>query len=547
MLLQLNGISKSYGGTPILSGVSMKIERGERIGLIGVNGAGKSTLLQMIAGDLPYDQGEIYLAKGAKMGFLRQNSGLCLESSIEDEMLSVFEDILQTEKELRELERQMGDPALLADTRSYEALLSRYATKSDWFLEHGGYEVESKIRGVLHGMGLGNIPQDTRIDQLSGGQKTRLALAKLLLAEPDLLILDEPTNHLDFTALAWLEEYLRAYAGAILVVSHDRYFLDGLVTSLYEVERAQVQRYEGNYSSFLREKERNRELHAKRYAMQQEQIASMEEYVERHIVRATSAKSAKNKRKQLERLERIDKPLGELQRTKLSLGVGKTSHKNVLQVRDASIGYGNGPEYKPLLENISFQLSRGEKVALIGPNGIGKSTLLKSIIGELTPDSGEIIWGKEVKIGYYDQEQASLQPHATILHEVWSPFPQLEESKIRRVLGNFLFSKEDVFKKIASLSGGEKARVALAKLVLAEANVMVLDEPTNHLDLSSKEGLESALSQYEGTLLFISHDRYFLNKLADKIVELHSDRAMVYEGNYEDYMEARKREQLFQQ
>lgn len=547
MLLQLNGISKSLGGTPILSGVSMKIERGERIGLIGVNGAGKSTLLQMIAGDLPYDQGEIYLAKGAKMGYLRQNSGLCLENSIEDEMLSVFEDILQTEKELRELERQMGDPVLMADTHSYEALLSRYATKSDWFLEYGGYEVDSKIRGVLHGMGLGNIPQDTRIDQLSGGQKTRLALAKLLLAEPDLLILDEPTNHLDFTALAWLEEYLRSYTGAILVVSHDRYFLDGLVTSLYEVERSQVQRYKGNYSSFLREKERNRELHAKKYAMQQEQIASMEEYVERHIVRATSAKSAKNKRKQLERLERIDKPLGELQRTKLTLGVGKTSHKDVLQVRNASIGYGNGPEYKPLLENISFQLSRGEKVALIGPNGIGKSTLLKSIIGELTPDSGEIIWGKEVKIGYYDQEQASLQPHATILNEVWSQFPQLEESKIRRVLGNFLFSKEDVFKKIASLSGGEKARVALAKLVLEEANVMVLDEPTNHLDLSSKEGLESALSQYEGTLLFISHDRYFLNKLADKIVELHSDRAMVYEGNYEDYMEARKREQLFQQ
>ncbi|MGG4492641.1 ABC-F family ATP-binding cassette domain-containing protein [Brevibacillus reuszeri] len=547
MLLQLNGISKSYGGTPILSGVSMKIERGERIGLIGVNGAGKSTLLQIIAGDLSYDQGDIYLAKGAKMGYLRQNSGLCLEKSMKDELLSVFKDMLQTEKELRELEEQMGDPALMEDKRSYEALLSRYATKADWFLEHGGYEIESKIRGVLHGMGLGNIPQDTRIHRLSGGQKTRLALAKLLLAEPDLLILDEPTNHLDFTALAWLEEYLRAYAGAILVVSHDRYFLDGLVTSLYEVERAQVQRYKGNYSSYLREKERNRELHAKKYAMQQEQIAKMEEYVERHIVRATSAKSAKNKRKQLERLERFDKPLGDLQRTKLSLGVGKASHKDVLQVRNAAIGYENGSEYKSLLENISFQLSRGEKVALIGPNGIGKSTLLKSIIGVVIPGSGEIIWGKEVKIGYYDQEQASLQPHATILNEVWSQFPLLEESKIRRVLGNFLFSGEDVFKKIASLSGGEKARVALAKLVLAEANVMVLDEPTNHLDLSSKEGLESALSHYEGTLLFISHDRYFLNKLADKIVELHANCAKVYEGNYEDYMEAKKQEQLFRQ
>ncbi|KQL46397.1 multidrug ABC transporter ATP-binding protein [Brevibacillus choshinensis] len=541
MLLQLNEISKSYGGTPMLSGVSMKIETSERIGLIGVNGAGKSTLLQIIAGELPYDRGDVYLAKGAKIGYLRQNSGLELDNTIGKEMRGVFTDMLQVEKELRELEGQMSDPAWMADAKKYEETMRRYAAKADWFLQNGGYEIEAKIRGILHGMGFGSFSQDTPIHTLSGGQKTRLALAKTLLSEPDLLILDEPTNHLDFETLTWLEGYLRSYPGAILVVSHDRYFLDSLVTVIYELERNEARRYTGNYSKYVIEKEKNREIHAKKYAMQQEQIAKMEEYVERHIVRATSAKSAKNKRKQLDRLERIDKPLGDLKRTKLSFDIGKTSHKEVLQVRDLEICFGESNDRKPLLKNISFQLRRGEKVALIGPNGIGKSTLLKTIIGEFLPDSGEVVWGKEVTTGYYDQEQSSLQLHATILDEVWSHFPQIEEARIRRVLGNFLFSGEDVIKKIASLSGGEKARVALSKLMLAEANVMVLDEPTNHLDLSSKEVLESTLTKYEGTLLFISHDRYFLNKLADKIVELHSDGAIVYEGNYESYVESKKR------
>ncbi|AQZ47638.1 putative ABC transporter ATP-binding protein YdiF [Paenibacillus larvae subsp. larvae] len=493
MLVQLNDISKSYSGDPILSNISMKIKIGDRIGLVGVNGAGKSTLLKIIAGDIPYDNGELYIGKETKIGYLRQNSGLQIDNTIWNEMLSVFTDLLQVEKELRKLERIMSEPSLMADSGKYEKTMIRYSTKSDWFMEHGGYEIEAKIRGVLHGMGFGNFPQDTPIHKLSGGQKTRLALAKILLEQPDLLMLDEPTNHLDFTTLAWLEGYLRAYPGTILVVSHDRYFLNSLVTVIYEIERTEARRYTGNYSKYVENKEKNREILAKKYSMQQEQIVKMEDYIQRNIAMATSAKSAKNKRKQLERIERIDKPLRDLKRTQMSFSLEKTSHKEVLQVRDVNIYFGVDNERKPLLKNISFQLRRGEKVALVGPNGVGKSTLLKTLIDDYKPDSGVITWGNGVTIGYHDQEQSTLHPNNTILDEVWGMFPHIEEARIRTVLGNFLFTGEDVFKKISSLSGGEKARVALSKLMLQKANVLIMDEPTNHLDLFSKEVLESAL------------------------------------------------------
>ncbi|MFF2754116.1 ABC-F family ATP-binding cassette domain-containing protein [Psychrobacillus sp. NPDC058041] len=537
MLIQLNSISKSYSGDPILSNISMKIESGDRIGLVGVNGAGKSTLLKIIAGDIPYEDGEIYIGKETKIGYLRQNSGLQMDNTIWNEMLSVFADLLHVEKELRELERMMGEPSLVTDPENYEKTMNRYATKSDWFMDHGGYEIEAKIRGVLQGIGFGDFSHDTLIDKLSGGQKTRLALAKILLEQPDLLMLDEPTNHLDFTTLAWLEGYLRSYPGTILVVSHDRYFLDSLVTVIYEVERTEARRYTGNYSKYVESKEKNREILAKKYSIQQEQTAKMEDYIRRNITMATSSKSAKNKRKQLERIERIDKPLKNLKRAQMSFSIEKTSHKEVLRVRDINIYFGVDNERKPLLNNISFQLSRGEKVALIGPNGIGKSTLLKTLIDEYKPDSGVITWGNGVTIGYYDQEQSTLNPNNTILDEVWSMFPHIEEARIRTVLGNFLFTGEDVFKKISSLSGGEKARVALSKLMLQEANVLIIDEPTNHLDLYSKEVLETALMNYEGTLFFISHDRYFLNKLANKMLELTSTGTIVYNGNYDDYVE----------
>ncbi|MVP01439.1 ABC-F family ATP-binding cassette domain-containing protein [Paenibacillus lutrae] len=534
MLLQVNGIGKSYGVSAVLSNITLQIEDRERIGLVGVNGAGKSTLLQIIAGDLSYDEGEIFKAKDTRIGYLRQNSGLQTDKTIAEEMRSVFTALFAVEAELRNLERQMADPKLANDPKAYEATMNRYSARSEYFREQGGYETEAKIRGILHGMGFGDFPPDTLVETLSGGQKTRLALAKMLLEEPDLLLLDEPTNHLDIRTLTWLESYLRGYPGAILVVSHDRYFLDSLVTAIYEIERTSSRRYTGNYSRFVDLKAADYEIRMKHYEKQQEEISRMEEFVQRNIVRATTTKRAQSRRKALERMDRIDKPLGDLKRASFSFQIDQTSGKEVLQVKDVGITVGEG---KKLLRNVSFDLRRGETAALIGPNGVGKTTLLKALIGKYSPDAGTIRWGTNVKIGFYDQEQTTLNPQQTILEEVWNTFPSIEEARIRSVLGNFLFTGEDVFKKISSLSGGEKARVALAKLMLLNANMLILDEPTNHLDLYSKEVLESALLDYEGTLLFISHDRYFLNKMAESMLELEPGGVTHYLGNYDDYTE----------
>lgn len=535
MLLQVNNISKSYGVETVLSNISMKIDPGERIGLVGVNGAGKSTLLKIIAKEIPYDSGELYLGKETKIGYLRQNSGLNLENTIECEMRSVFSDLIQTEQELRSLEMKMGDPIAMNDPEEYEKTMDRYTEKSEWFMQNGGYEFEAKIRSILNGMGFAETSTETIIDHLSGGQKTRLALAKILLQQPNLLILDEPTNHLDFATLAWLEGYLQSYSGAILVVSHDRYFLDSLVTVIYEIERTTATRYTGNYSKFVETKEKEQELQEKKYIAQQNQIEQMEDYVRRNIAGATSSKSAKNKRKQLERLERVEKPTEELKRTSMSFSVKAASHKEVLQVEDVAVDIVVEDHKKPLLKNINFQLFRGDKVALIGANGIGKSTLVKTLLGEYMQEEGTVNWGNQVEIGYYDQEQDNLQPQNTILDEVWGDFPHIDEPQVRAVLGNFLFTGEDVFKPISALSGGEKARVALSKLMLKKPNVLVMDEPTNHLDLFSKGILEDAIEHYEGTLFFISHDRYFLNKLAGKVLELTPTGAYMHHGNYDDY------------
>ncbi|MDQ1911614.1 ABC-F type ribosomal protection protein [Paenibacillus sp. GD4] len=537
MLLQVSGITKSYGVNTVLSNISLQIEPRERIGLVGVNGAGKSTLLQIIAGEMSYDSGDIFKAKETKIGYLKQNSGLHSDRSIEAEMRSVFAHLLDTEAELRKLEEQMADPAVLADEKKYEETMGRYAARSEWFREQGGYEMEAKIRGVLHGMGFGDFDPATPVNTLSGGQKTRLALAKMLLQAPDLLMLDEPTNHLDIATLTWLEGYLRSYSGAILVVSHDRYFLDALVGAIYEIERTTSRRYTGNYSRYVEIKEANYEVELKHYEKQQEEIAKLEDFIQRNIVRASTTKRAQSRRKMLEKMDRIDKPLGDLKRASFAFEVEQMTGRDVLQLEHVAVGY---EEHKPLSRNISFELKRGETAALIGPNGIGKSTLLKALIGRLEPQAGSIRWGANVKIGYYDQEQTGLNPQNTILDEVWSAFPHVEEARIRSVLGNFLFSGEDVFKKISSLSGGEKARVSLAKLMLEKANVLILDEPTNHLDLYSKEVLESALIDYEGTLLFISHDRYFLNKMAERMLELSPQGVSAYFGNYDDYVEKKQ-------
>lgn len=539
MLLQASGITKLYGITPILQGINLQVNEKERVGLVGVNGAGKSTLLQILAGELSHDSGQIHKAKETTVGYLAQNSGLQSERSIQEEMLAVFEPLLETETELRRLEALIADPASAEDGKKYDELLERYAVRSDWFKEHGGYEMDTRIRSVLHGMGFGDFPPDTPISTLSGGQKTRLALARILLQAPDLLMLDEPTNHLDIETLTWLEDYLRSYPGGILVVSHDRYFLDRLVTAIVEIERHQSRRYTGNYSRYVDLKAAEYESRLKQYEKQQGEIAKMEEFIQRNIVRASTTKRAQSRRKALDKMDRIDRPLGDLKKASFSFEPSFMSGREVLQVRSVAVAFDEGR--KPLFSGASFELRRGDTAALIGPNGIGKSTLLQCLTGTREPSAGAVNWGAKVKIGYYDQEQTALNPANTVLEELWSEYPMLEEARIRTVLGNFLFSGEDVLKKVSALSGGEKARVALSKLMLRGANMLILDEPTNHLDLVSREVLESALIDFEGTLLFISHDRYFLNKMAERVLELSPEGITAYLGNYDDYI-AKKNE-----
>lgn len=535
MLLQVSNITKSYGIEPILSNINLQVLERDKIGLVGVNGAGKSTLLKIIAGEISFDSGQIHKAKETKIGYLAQNSGLQTTSSIIEEMQGVFSHLYAVEKELRELELLIADPKLHDDEKRYNEVLEKYAQRSDWFKANGGFEINTKINSVLHGMGFGEFDLNTPISSLSGGQKTRLALAKILLQAPDLLMLDEPTNHLDIETLTWLESYLRAYNGAILVVSHDRYFLDAMTTTIVEIERHQAKRYTGNYSRFLEIKAAEYEIQMKHFEKQQDEIARMEQFIQKNIVRASTTKRAQSRRKTLEKMDRMDRPQGDLKRASFSFEIERMSGKDVLQVNHLSVQFPNSA--KPLFADISFALQRGEMVALVGPNGIGKSTLLKALVNQLTPTTGTIQFGSHVKLGYYDQEHTILNSNNTVLEEVWSAYPHMDEVRIRTTLGNFLFSGEDVLKKISALSGGEKARVSLSKLMLAQANLLILDEPTNHLDLYSKEVLEAALMDYEGTLLFISHDRYFLNKMAERIIELSPEGANYFLGNYDDMLE----------
>jgi ATP-binding cassette subfamily F protein 3 len=537
MLLQCSGISKSYGTDVILSRIDLQIQENDRIGLVGVNGAGKSTLLKILAGELAPDSGQLYIAKEARIGYLAQNSGLDLQGRLYDELRSVYRPLLEMEEELRRMERKMADPAFLERKREAEQLMQRYAELSDRFRAAGGFEIDANVRAMMHGMGFGDFDPDTPIAALSGGQKTRLALARLLLQAPDLLMLDEPTNYLDIPTLTWLESYLRAYRGAVLVVSHDRYFLDAVAHAIVEIERHEARRYTGIYSKYIETKAHNYEIELKHYEKQQEEIMRMEDFIRRNLARASTTKRAQSRRKALERMERLERPAGDPKRASFAFAIDRMSGKDVLSVSGIRKSF---PGKGDVLRDINFELKRGQSVALIGPNGAGKSTLLKILTGRESADAGTFRWGTNVKIGYYDQEQTELDETQTVLEEVWRAYPHLEEVRIRTVLGNFLFSGEDVKKKIGSLSGGEKARVSLAKLMLLGANVLVLDEPTNHLDLYSKEVLESALLEYEGTLLFISHDRYFLNKMADTILELSPDGLHYFLGNYDDYVEKKK-------
>lgn len=536
IVLQVNQLTKSFLADEILSGVKLEVQHRDRVALVGRNGAGKSTLLKIIAGQMSYDSGDIIIPKGIQIGYLEQHAGLNSTLTIWNEMMTIFESLLAQEQLLRSLEQQMADPTVYENPTMYAKVMSEYDQLQHTFKDAGGYQYESDIRSVLHGMQFYSEDYDKPISSLSGGQRTRLALAKLLLSKPDLLILDEPTNHLDIETLSWLESYLKGYEGAILIVSHDRYFLDQVVSIVYEVSRHRVTKYPGNYSAYLDEKAKNYERDVKLYERQQDEKAKLEDFIQKNIARASTTKMAQSRRKMLERTEWMESPDGDEKSASFGFSIERQSGNDVLSVDELTIGYND----RTISSGINLRTFREDRIALVGPNGVGKSTLLKTIVKDLAPLAGSIRYGTNVQIGYYDQEQAKLSSNKSVLKELWDEWPLMNEKDIRTVLGRFLFSGEDVDKAVSSLSGGEKARLALAKLMMQKANFLILDEPTNHLDLDSKEVLENALIDYPGTLLFVSHDRYFINRIATKVVELSGTGSFEYLGDYDYYIEKKQ-------
>lgn len=536
IVLQVNQLTKSFLADEILSGVKLEVQHRDRVALVGRNGAGKSTLLKIIAGQMSYDSGDIIIPKDIQIGYLEQHAGLNSTLTIWNEMMTIFESLLAQEQLLRSLEQQMADPTVYENPTMYAKVMSEYDQLQHTFKDAGGYQYESDIRSVLHGMQFYSEDYDKPISSLSGGQRTRLALAKLLLSKPDLLILDEPTNHLDIETLSWLESYLKGYEGAILIVSHDRYFLDQVVSIVYEVSRHRVTKYPGNYSAYLDEKAKNYERDVKLYERQQDEKAKLEDFIQKNIARASTTKMAQSRRKMLERTEWMESPDGDEKSASFGFSIERQSGNDVLSVDELTIGYND----RTISSGINLRTFREDRIALVGPNGVGKSTLLKTIVKDLAPLAGSIRYGTNVQIGYYDQEQAKLSSNKSVLKELWDEWPLMNEKDIRTVLGRFLFSGEDVDKAVSSLSGGEKARLALAKLMMQKANFLILDEPTNHLDLDSKEVLENALIDYPGTLLFVSHDRYFINRIATKVVELSGTGSFEYLGDYDYYIEKKQ-------
>ncbi|MGY4691188.1 ABC-F family ATP-binding cassette domain-containing protein [Salibacterium sp. K-3] len=545
IVLQCSNITKSYGVETILDNVKLEIKKNERAALVGRNGSGKSTLLKIIAGELPYDAGEVITPKGARIGYLDQHTGLVSERTIWDEMLAVFDELREMEQQLRVLEARIADPDIYNDEEKYEKTLKEYDNLQYEFHERGGYQYEADIRGILAGLKFDSFDYSTPITSLSGGQKTRLALGRLLLSKPDVLVLDEPTNHLDIDTLGWLENFLSNYEGAVLIVSHDRYFLDHIVSKVYEISRAKASLYYGNYSTYLEKKAERYEQELREYEKQQKEIAELEDFIAKNIVRDATSKRAQSRRKKLEKMEIKEKPQGDEKSARFSFDIDRQSGNEVLNIYDLNVFY---EQDNPVIRDLNLSVKKQESIALIGPNGIGKTTLLKAIAGRITPASGTVQYGSKVSVGYYDQEQSDLDSGKDVLHELWDEYPLTPEKDIRTVLGNFLFTGEDVLKPVSSLSGGEKSRLALSKLMMKKANLLIFDEPTNHLDLDSKEVLESALLEFPGTLLFVSHDRYFLNRMATKIVELTEDGLQEYPGDYDYYLmkkdEERQRAEL---
>lgn len=537
MLLNVEHLYKYFNGQALLKDINFTVEDREAVGLIGINGCGKSTLLNIITGSEGFDktpegQGSVNIAGKASIGFLRQNSGLNSELTIGEEMKNAFAPLLETLDKMKVLEKKMADGGDI-DSISHE-----YAELSSYFEARDGYRIDVKIKQVLNGMGFGSTPTDRVISTLSGGEKTRLALAKLLLEEPNLLILDEPTNHLDFETLMWLEDYLKGYKGAIIIVSHDRYFLNKVCTRICEIEQGRLTSYRGDYSSYLVQKKMNSERQLKEYEAQQKEIAKLEDYVAKNLVRASTSKMAKSRQHMLDRIERIDKPLMYTKPPKIKLEYDIEPTKDIVRVVDCPLVVGEGADKKELIKSLTMNVRRGEHVAIIGANGIGKTSILKLIQGIIPHEGGNISWGGNVKISYFEQEHAILDPHKTVLEEIMDRYPRLSEQQARNVLGAVLLTGENVFKPISVLSGGERAKLCFAIMALNRGNVLVLDEPTNHLDLNTKEVLEDALAEFGGTIILVSHDRYLLNKVASRIIEIKHDEVNSYEGNFDAYSEA---------
>lgn len=536
ILLQANNVMRRFGADVLFHDINLQIQGHGRTALVGRNGAGKTTLLKMIAGITSPDEGTISKSKDLTIGYLAQDQGLDSQNSIWAELDLVFAPLHKMEKQIHQLEDQLAslDPA----TKEFQLTTEKYSQLQAEFKKRGGFEYESRMRGILKGFGFGEADYQTAINSLSGGQKTKLALAKILLQSPDLLILDEPTNHLDMNVLAWLEDYLKSYQGALLVVSHDRYFLDRVVSDIYDLDNHTLRHYTGNYTQFMQHKQEWLTAEWKHYEQQQKKIAKLEDFVNRNIVRASTTKRAQARRKQLEKMERLDRPETDDRSIHFHFHSDKDSGNEVLDVDHAVVGYNDQKLAGPL----SFSVRKPQRVGIIGPNGIGKSTLLKSILDRIPLISGSIKLGANLQIGYYDQEQQQLHPEKSVLNEVWDDHPNIPEKDIRSLLGSFLFVGDDVYKLVHDLSGGEKARLELTKLSFKPINFLILDEPTNHLDIDSREVLENVINEFPGTVLFISHDRYFINQVATDVLDMSATGIKHYEGDYDDYLEAVNKE-----
>ena len=538
IILQANKIERSFAGEVLFDNINLQVDERDRIALVGKNGAGKSTLLKILVGEEEPTSGEINKKKDISLSYLAQDSRFESENTIYDEMLHVFDDLRRTEKQLRQMELEMGEKS----GEDLDKLMSDYDRLSENFRQAGGFTYEADIRAILNGFKFDESMWQMKIAELSGGQNTRLALAKMLLEKPNLLVLDEPTNHLDIETIAWLENYLVNYSGALIIVSHDRYFLDKVATITLDLTKHSLDRYVGNYSRFVELKEQKLATEAKNYEKQQKEIAALEDFVNRNLVRASTTKRAQSRRKQLEKMERLDKPEAGKKAANMTFQSEKTSGNVVLTVENAAIGY----DGEILSDPINLDLRKMNAVAIVGPNGIGKSTFIKSIVDQIPLIKGEKRFGANVEVGYYDQTQSKLTPSNTVLDELWNDFKLTPEVEIRNRLGAFLFSGDDVKKSVGMLSGGEKARLLLAKLSMENNNFLILDEPTNHLDIDSKEVLENALIDFDGTLLFVSHDRYFINRVATHVLELSENGSTLYLGDYDYYVEKKAEVEMIQ-